>query len=55
MRSEIHTKDQRMIFSESNKEKKRYVSDLARESTLRGHGMSNFEVRISTVMSLLDS
>ena len=31
------------------------VSDLARQSTLRGHGMSNFSVRISTVMSLLDS
>nr|YP_010131384.1 ribosomal protein L5 [Aegiceras corniculatum]QPZ76229.1 ribosomal protein L5 [Aegiceras corniculatum] len=39
----------------SNKEKKGYVSDLARQSTLRGHGMSNFLVRISTVMSLLDS
>ncbi|CAA3033904.1 rpl5 [Olea europaea subsp. europaea] len=35
--------------------KKGYVSDLARQSTLRGHGMSNFLVRISTVMSLLDS
>nr|USM75398.1 ribosomal protein L5 [Pterospora andromedea] len=35
------------------KEKKGYV--LARQSTLRGHGMSNFLVRISTVMSLLDS
>nr|ANS54554.1 ribosomal protein L5 [Cynomorium coccineum] len=34
---------------------KGYVSDLARQSTLRGHGMSNFSVRISTVMSLLDS
>ena len=34
---------------------KGYVSDLARQSTLRGHGMSNFLVRISTVMSLLDS
>ncbi|WZY88451.1 hypothetical protein YC2023_045186 [Brassica napus] len=33
---------------------KGYVSDLARQSTLRGHGMSNFSVRISTVMSLLD-
>ena len=32
-----------------------YVSNLARQSTLRGHGMSNFSVRISTVMSLLDS
>nr|AHA47121.1 ribosomal protein L5 [Amborella trichopoda]AHC94303.1 ribosomal protein L5 [Amborella trichopoda] len=32
-----------------------YVSDLARQSTLRGHGMSNFLVRILTVMSLLDS
>ncbi|KAL6491678.1 60S ribosomal protein L5 [Orobanche gracilis] len=39
----------------SNKDKKGYVSDLARQSTLRGHGMSNFLVRISTVMSLLDS
>ncbi|CAI9119075.1 ribosomal protein L5 (mitochondrion) [Oldenlandia corymbosa var. corymbosa] len=38
-----------------NKDKKGYVSDLARQSTLRGHGMSNFLVRISTVMSLLDS
>nr|UOL65134.1 ribosomal protein subunit L5 [Noronhia lowryi]UOL65135.1 ribosomal protein subunit L5 [Noronhia nilotica]UOL65136.1 ribosomal protein subunit L5 [Noronhia peglerae] len=35
--------------------KKGYVSDLARQSTLRGHGMSNFFFRISTVMSLLDS
>nr|WRW54372.1 ribosomal protein L5 [Citrus reticulata] len=34
---------------------KGYVSDLARQSTLRGHGMSNFLVRILTVMSLLDS
>lgn len=41
-------------FLESNKDKG-YVSDLARQSTLRGHGMSNFAVRISTVMSLLDS
>nr|YP_010921728.1 ribosomal protein L5 [Pinellia ternata]WIM35502.1 ribosomal protein L5 [Pinellia ternata] len=32
-----------------------YVSDFARQSTLRGHGMSHFLVRISTVMSLLDS
>ncbi|KAL4196659.1 hypothetical protein AMTRI_Chr04g184290 [Amborella trichopoda] len=32
-----------------------YVSDLARQSTLRGHRMSNFLVRILTVMSLLDS
>nr|WEI34499.1 ribosomal protein L5 [Saururus chinensis] len=39
----------------SEKEKKGYVSDLARQSTLRGHGMYNFSVRISTVMSLLDS
>nr|USM75396.1 ribosomal protein L5 [Chimaphila umbellata] len=39
----------------TNKDKKGYVSDLARQSTLRGHGMSNFLVRISTVMSLLDS
>uniref|UniRef100_A0AAU7N3S1 Large ribosomal subunit protein uL5m n=1 Tax=Polyscias bisattenuata TaxID=419756 RepID=A0AAU7N3S1_9APIA len=31
------------------------VSDLARQSTLRGHGMSNLLFRISTVMSLLDS
>ena len=30
----------------SNKDKG-YVSDLARQSTLRGHGMSNFSVRIS--------
>lgn len=42
-------------FLGSNKDKKGYVSDLARQSTLRGHGMSNFSVRISTVMSLLDS
>ncbi|CAK7322454.1 unnamed protein product [Dovyalis caffra] len=41
--------------SRSNKDKKGYVSDLARQSTLRGHGMSNFLVRILTVMSLLDS
>lgn len=34
---------------------KGYVSDLARQSTLRGHGVSNFLVRILTVMSLLDS
>jgi ribosomal protein L5 len=39
-------------FLESNEG---YVSDLARQSTLRGHGMYNFSVRISTVMSLLDS
>nr|WFQ81744.1 ribosomal protein L5 [Coptis omeiensis]WGU50287.1 ribosomal protein L5 [Coptis deltoidea]WGU50305.1 ribosomal protein L5 [Coptis deltoidea] len=32
-----------------------YVSDLARQSTLRGPGMYHFSVRISTVMSLLDS
>nr|UJH19988.1 ribosomal protein L5 [Bupleurum chinense] len=31
------------------------VSDLARQSTLRGQGMSHFLFRISTVMSLLDS
>ncbi|KAH0784785.1 hypothetical protein KY290_004383 [Solanum tuberosum] len=42
-------------FLGSNKDKKGYVSDLARQSTLRGHGMSHFLVRISTVMSLLDS
>lgn len=41
-------------FLGANKDKG-YVSDLARQSTLRGHGMSNFLVRISTVMSLLDS
>lgn len=41
-------------FLGSNKDKG-YVSDLARQSTLRGHGMSNFLVRILTVMSLLDS
>ncbi|KAL1299013.1 hypothetical protein AAHE18_18G076100 [Arachis hypogaea] len=41
-------------FLGSNKDKG-YVSDLARQSTLRGHGMSNFSVRISTVMSLVDS
>nr|QKO26558.1 ribosomal protein L5 [Tacca leontopetaloides] len=32
-----------------------YVSDFARQSALRGHSMSNFLVRISTVMSMLDS
>ncbi|PIA41068.1 hypothetical protein AQUCO_02300099v1 [Aquilegia coerulea] len=32
-----------------------YVSDLARQSTLRGPGMFSFSVRISAVMSLLDS
>ncbi|KAJ4949893.1 hypothetical protein NE237_014287 [Protea cynaroides] len=42
-------------FLGSEKDKKGDVSDLARQSTLRGHGMSNFSVRISTVMSLLDS
>nr|QKO26512.1 ribosomal protein L5 [Campynemanthe viridiflora] len=31
------------------------VSDFARQSALRGHGMSYFFVRISTVMSMLDS
>ena len=41
-------------FLGSNKDKG-YVSDLARQSTLRGHGMSNFSVRIAIVMSLLDS
>ncbi|XXG65930.1 hypothetical protein AAC387_Pa05g3513 [Persea americana] len=41
-------------FLGSDKDKG-YVSDLARRSTLRGHEMSNFSVRISTVMSLLDS
>nr|QJS52180.1 ribosomal protein L5 [Fagopyrum esculentum] len=40
-------------FLGSNKENG-YVNDLARQSTLRGHGMSNYSVRISTVMSLLD-
>lgn len=42
------------LFLGSNKDKG-YVSDLARQSTLRGHGMSNFSVRIAIVMSLLDS
>ncbi|GJV66828.1 retrovirus-related pol polyprotein from transposon TNT 1-94 [Tanacetum coccineum] len=41
-------------FLGSNKDKKGYVSDLAWQSTLRGHGMSHFLVRISAVMSLLD-
>nr|YP_010170248.1 ribosomal protein L5 [Agrostemma githago]QRZ60083.1 ribosomal protein L5 [Agrostemma githago] len=41
-------------FLGSNKDNG-YVNDLARQSTLRGHGMSHFLVRISTVMSLLDS
>nr|YP_010736417.1 ribosomal protein L5 [Plantago ovata]WEL36402.1 ribosomal protein L5 [Plantago ovata] len=31
------------------------VSDLAQQSTLRGHGMSYFLIRMSTVMSLFDS
>ncbi len=31
------------------------VSDLAQQSTLRGHEMSSFWIRISTVMSLFDS
>jgi ribosomal protein L5 len=43
------------IHSWGQKKDKGYVSDLARQSTLRGHGMSNFLVRILTVMSLLDS
>ncbi|XP_049392025.1 60S ribosomal protein L5, mitochondrial [Solanum stenotomum] len=42
-------------FLGSNKDKKGYVSNLPRQSTLRGHEMSHFFVRISTVMSLLDS
>lgn len=41
-------------FLGSNKDKG-YVNDLARQSTLRGPGMFHFLVRISTVMSLLDS
>ncbi|CAH1414170.1 unnamed protein product [Lactuca virosa] len=41
-------------FLGKNQDKKGYVSDLARQSTLRGHGMSHFLVRISAVMSLLD-
>ncbi|CAI9302165.1 unnamed protein product [Lactuca saligna] len=41
-------------FLGKNQDKKGYVSDLARQSTLRGHGMSHFLVRISVVMSLLD-
>ncbi|TYI23568.1 hypothetical protein ES332_A06G173700v1 [Gossypium tomentosum] len=41
------------LFLGSNKDKG-YVSDLARQSTLRGHGMSNFSVRIAIVMPLLD-
>ncbi|RZB42563.1 60S ribosomal protein L5, mitochondrial [Glycine soja] len=41
-------------FLGSNKDKG-YVSHLALQSTLRGHGMPNFSVRISAVMSLLDS
>ncbi|VAI70057.1 60S ribosomal protein L5, mitochondrial-like [Triticum aestivum] len=32
-----------------------YVSDFARQSVLRGHGMYHFLVRIFTVMSMLDS
>ncbi|KAI5012109.1 hypothetical protein ZWY2020_024243 [Hordeum vulgare] len=32
-----------------------YVSDFARQSILRGHGMYHFLVRILTVMSMLDS
>lgn len=42
-------------FKGSNKDKKGYVNDLARQSTLRGHRMFHFLIRISTVMSLLDS
>jgi len=42
-------------FLGSNKDKKGYVSDFARQSALRGHGMSNFLVRILTVMSMFDS
>nr|WLE73551.1 ribosomal protein L5 [Thonningia sanguinea] len=38
----------------SNKDKNGYV-EIARQSTLRGHGMYHFFFRISTVMSLLDS
>ncbi|KAL2933624.1 60S ribosomal protein L5 mitochondrial [Bienertia sinuspersici] len=34
---------------------KGYVNDLAQQSTLRGHGMFHFFVRILIVMSLLDS
>ncbi|KAF3665229.1 60S ribosomal protein L5, mitochondrial [Capsicum annuum] len=30
------------LFLGSNKDKKGYVSDLERQSTLRGHGMSHF-------------
>lgn len=47
--------DRKVVSIQWGQEKKGYVSDLARQSTLRGHGMSNFLVRISTVMSLLDS
>ncbi|XP_037450396.1 60S ribosomal protein L5, mitochondrial-like [Triticum dicoccoides] len=32
-----------------------YVSDFARQSVLRGHGMYHFLVRIFTIMSMLDS
>lgn len=42
-------------FRSGNEKDTGYVSDFARQSTLRGHGMSHFLVRISTVMSLLDS
>nr|ULQ70063.1 ribosomal protein L5 [Xyris indica] len=31
-----------------------YVSDFARQRAVRGHGISHFLVRISTVMSMLD-
>ncbi|KAL0545849.1 hypothetical protein IC582_015745 [Cucumis melo] len=43
-------------FFQSNKDKG-YVSDLARESTLRGHEMSNFSFKIiiGIVMSFLNS
>nr|YP_009306140.1 ribosomal protein L5 [Corchorus olitorius]AOO95975.1 ribosomal protein L5 [Corchorus olitorius] len=34
---------------------KAYVSDLARQSTLRGHGISNSLVKILTIMSLVMS
>ncbi len=42
-------------FLGSNKDKKGYVSDLARQSTLRGHGMSNFSVRISTAVEIREN
>lgn len=40
-------------FLGSNKEKKGYVSDLARQSTLRGHGMSHFLIAFAFASGLV--